>query len=165
MPSRQKHLIHDGKRTVLLTRWLGCCLRLVIAPGTADGMTRLCHSRLRRILRTLSGAGGRTGQAGRRWRCSASGTARSRPAPAALLELNTLRALDGTLAGASLRDVAEGLFGVDAVAADWYADSALRARVRRLVHRGDALMRGGYRRTAQLPPVAQGRAASPAKRP
>ena len=75
------------------------------------------------------------------------------------------RALDGTLAGASLRDVAEGLFGVDAVAADWYADSALRARVRRLVHRGDALMRGGYRRPAQLPPVAQGRAASPAKRP
>ena len=42
---------------------------------------------------------------------------------------------------------------------------ALRARVRRLVRRGDALMRGGYRRLAQLPPVAQGRAASPAKRP
>ncbi|MQT39208.1 DUF2285 domain-containing protein, partial [Pseudomonas helleri] len=44
-------------------------------------------------------------------------------------------------------------------------DSALRARVRRLVRRGDALMRGGYRRLAQLPSVAQGRAASPAKRP
>ena len=69
----QKHLIHDGKRTVLLTRWLGCCLRLVIAPGGRRHGLRLCHSRLRRILRTLSGAGGRTGQAGRRWRCSASG--------------------------------------------------------------------------------------------
>ena len=86
---------------------------------------------------------------------------------AASFEIEYLQFLkpDGTLAGASLRDVAEGLFGVDAVADDWYADSALRARVRRLVSRGDALMRGGYRRLAQLPPVAQGRAASPAKRP
>jgi hypothetical protein len=77
--------------------------------------------------------------------------------PAALLELHTLQALDATLAGASLREVAEGLFGADAVAADWHKDSALRARVRRLVRRGDALMRGGYRRLAQLPmPVALG---------
>ncbi|HGY0196632.1 TPA: DUF2285 domain-containing protein, partial [Klebsiella pneumoniae] len=54
-----------------------------------------------------------------------------------------------------LREVAEGLFGADAVAADWHKDSALRARVRRLVRRGDALMRGGYRRLAQLPPPLQ----------
>ncbi|HEJ3638625.1 TPA: DUF2285 domain-containing protein, partial [Pseudomonas aeruginosa] len=49
--------------------------------------------------------------------------------------------------------MAEGLFGADAVAADWHTDSALRARVRRLVRRGEALMRGGYRRLAQLPPL------------
>ena len=138
----------------------------MIAPGLADGMAyayaiRACaascgrYQALAAELDKLAAAGD----------AAPAGTARSRPAPAALLELNTLQALDGTLAGASLRDVAEGLFGVDAVAADWYADSALRARVRRLVHRGDALMRGGYRRLAQLPPVAQGRAASPAKRP
>lgn len=78
-------------------------------------------------------------------------TARSRPTPAALLELHTLQALDATLAGASLREVGEGLFGADAVAADWHKDSALRARVRRLVRRGDELMHGGYRRLAQLP--------------
>ncbi|HCV38826.1 MAG TPA: hypothetical protein DGQ94_08935, partial [Pseudomonas sp.] len=77
--------------------------------------------------------------------------ARSRPTSAAVLELHTLQALDGTLAGASLREIAEGLFGADAVVADWHADSALRARVRRLVRRGEALMRGGYRRLAQLP--------------
>jgi hypothetical protein len=53
-----------------------------------------------------------------------------------------------------LREVAEGLFGVDAVAADWHKDSALRARVRRLIRRGEALMRGGYRSLAQLAPVA-----------
>ncbi|HCA7564280.1 TPA: DUF2285 domain-containing protein, partial [Pseudomonas aeruginosa] len=79
--------------------------------------------------------------------------ARSRPTPAALLELHTLQALDATLAGASLREVAEGLFGVEAVAANWHKDGALRARVRRLVRRGDALMCGGYRRLAQLPPL------------
>jgi hypothetical protein len=62
----------------------------------------------------------------------------ARPTPAALLELHTLQALDATLAGASLREVAEGLFGADAVAADWHADGDLRARVRRLVRRGDA---------------------------
>ena len=81
--------------------------------------------------------------------------ARSRPTTAAVLELHTLQTLDATLAGASLREVAEGLFGADAVAADWHKDSALRARVRRLVRRGDALMRGGYRRLAQLPPPLQ----------
>ncbi len=81
-------------------------------------------------------------------------TTRPRPSAAALLELHTLQALDATLAGASLREVAEGLFGVDAVAADWHKDSALRARVRRLIRRGESLMRGGYRSLAQLPQVA-----------
>ena len=90
--------------------------------------------------------------------------ARPRPPPAALLELHTLQALDATLAGASLRDVAEGLFGVDA-AAGWYSDGGLRSKVRRLVRRGDALMRGGYRRLAQLPPLEKGRFEESAKRP
>ena len=89
---------------------------------------------------------------------------RPRPTPAALLELHTLQALDATLAGASLRDVAEGLFGVDA-AAGWYSDGGLRSKVRRLVRRGDALMRGGYRRLAQLSPLEKGRFEGNAKRP
>lgn len=33
-----KHLIHDGKRLVLVAHWPGCCLRFVLAPGLADGM-------------------------------------------------------------------------------------------------------------------------------
>lgn len=72
--------------------------------------------------------------------------------------------LDATLAGASLRDVAEGVFGVDA-AAGWYSDGGLRSKVRRLVRRGDALMRGGYRRLAQLAPLEKGRFEGHAKRP
>src|SRR3546814_5382401 len=79
-----------------------------------------------------------------------------RPTPSGLLELHTLQALDAILAGASLRDVGEGLFGADAVA-DWYSDGGLRSKVRRLVRRGDALMRGGYRHLAQLPPLEKGR--------
>ena len=154
VPGR-KHLIHDGKRLVLVSRWPGCCMRLALAPGLEDGMaylyaTRACATpctRYRTLAAELDALAAATV-------AEPAASARSRPTPAALLELHTLQALDATLAGASLREVAEGLFGADAVAADWHADSALRARVRRLVRRGDALMRGGYRRLAQLPPVA-----------
>ena len=41
----------------------------------------------------------------------------------------------------------------------------LRAKVRRLVRRGDALMRGGYLRLAQLAPLEKGRFEGDAKRP
>ena len=49
--------------------------------------------------------------------------------------------------------------------ADWYSDGGLRSKVRRLVRRGDELMRGGYRRLAQLPPPEKGRFDADAKRP
>lgn len=146
-----KHLIHDGKRLVLTARWPGCCVRLALAPGLADGMAYLYAFRActapcasyRTItteldkLATVDGA-------------VPAAAARSRPTSAALLELHTLQALDATLAGASLRETAAGLFGTEAVATDWYTDGGLRSRVRRLVRRGQSLMRGGYRRLAQL---------------
>ncbi|CUZ58078.1 Uncharacterized conserved protein [Serratia marcescens] len=152
VPGR-KHLIHDGTRLVLVSRWPGCCVRLALAPDLEDGMAylyaiRACATpcaRYRAFAAELDTLAVVTGAA-------PAAAARSRPTPAALLELHTLQVLDATLAGASLRVVAEGLFGADAVAADWHKDSALRARVRRLVRRGDALMRGGYRRLAQLSP-------------
>ena len=148
-----KHLIHDGKRLMLVSRWPGCCMRLALAPGLEDGMayvygTRACATpcaRYRTLAAGLDALAAATVAA-------PTAAARSRPTPAAVLELHTLQALDASLAGASLREAAQGLFGVDAVAADWHKDSALRARVRRLVRRGDALMRGGYRRLAQLSP-------------
>ena len=154
VPGR-KHLIYDGKRLVLMLQWPGHCMRLALAPGLEDGMAylyavRACATPCARYrlfaarLDALAAAMAAVPVA----------VARSPPTPGALLELHTLQALDATLAGASLREVAQGLFGVDAVVADWHADSALRARVRRLVRRGDALMRGGYRRLAQLPPFS-----------
>ncbi|TXI96438.1 MAG: DUF2285 domain-containing protein [Aquabacterium sp.] len=143
-----KHLIHDGKGLALVARSPGHCLRFALAPGLEDGMAVAYAQRGRgRALDTPAPM------------------ARPRPPPAALLELHTLQALDATLAGASLREVAEGLFGADAVAADWHADGELRARVRRLVRRGTALMRGGYRRIAQIDVPGKGRFDGDAKRP
>lgn len=146
-----KQLIHDGKRLVLTARWPGCCVRLALAPGLADGMAYLYA--IRACAAPCASYRTITAELDKLATVDAAAVpaaaARSRPTPAALLELHTLQALDATLAGASLREIAEGLFGAEAVAAGWYADGGLRSRVRRLVRRGQSLMRGGYRRLAQ----------------
>lgn len=149
-----KHLQHDGKGLALIARSPGCCQRYMLAPGLEHGMP-VVYAR-RGSSDGFAPSGGRAAEA--------AAAARPRPSPGALLELHTLQALDATLAGASLYQIAEGLFGVDA-AAGWYSDGGLRSKVRRLVRRGDALMRSGYRRLAQLPPLEKGRFEGAAKRP
>ena len=144
-----KQLLHDGKRLALIAYTPGHFLRFALAPGLEDGMAVAYAYRGRGATHAPD---------------TPAPMARPRPPPAALLELHTLQALDATLAGASLREVGEGLFGVDAVAG-WYSDGGLRSKVRRLVRRGDALMRGGYCRLAQLAPLEKGRFESNAKRP
>jgi hypothetical protein len=146
-----KQLTHDGKRLVLVSRGLRYRVRLVLAPGLAEGMpylyaVRACltpRASYRTILAELDKLVTEDGFA-------PAAVARSRPTPSALLELHTLQALDATLAGASLRETAAGVFGAEAVAAGWYTDGGLRSRVRRLVRRGQSLMRGGYRRLTQI---------------
>lgn len=160
-----KHLVHDGKRLVLTAHWPGCCVRLALAPGLADGMAclyamRACATPCARYRALAAGLDALTAITG----AAPAAAACARPRPATLQELHTLQALDATLAGASLREVAEGLFGADE-AAGWHADGGLRSKVRRLVQRGEALMRGGYRRLAQLPPLEKGRFDKDAKRP
>ncbi|MBS0225954.1 MAG: DUF2285 domain-containing protein [Proteobacteria bacterium] len=145
-----KQVIHDGKGLALIARSPGRWLRFALAPGLEDGMA---------VAQAYRGRGATHAPD------TPAPMARPRPPPAAMLELHTLQALDATLAGASLREIAEGLFGADAVAADWHTDGDLRARVRRLVHRGDALMRGGYRRLAQIQVLEKGRFDGDAKRP
>ena len=144
-----KQLLHDGKGLMLIARSPGHWQRFVLAPGLVDGMAVAYAYRGRGVTHAPD---------------TPAPMARPRPPPAVLLELHTLHALDATLAGASLREVGEGLFGADAVA-DWYSDGGLRSKVRRLVRRGDALMRGGYRRLAQLSPLEKGRFEGDAKRP
>lgn len=71
----------------------------------------------------------------------------SQPRPvgrASLLHLRALQALDAAQAGACQRDIAEAVFGVDAVRTRWTADSELRAQVRHLLSRAKGLKRGGY---------------------
>lgn len=63
---------------------------------------------------------------------------------AALLHLRALQALDAAQAGASHRDIAQALFGLEAVVLRWHEDGELRAQVRYLLRRAQALMNGGY---------------------
>lgn len=57
-----------------------------------------------------------------------------------------LQALDGSLAGASHREIAIALFGIERVEADWNDPRQnMRDRVRRAVNRGRYFMNGGYR--------------------
>lgn len=62
----------------------------------------------------------------------------------ALLHLRALQALDAAQAGASHRDIAQALFGLEAVVLRWHEDSELRAQVRHLLRRADEFMTGGY---------------------
>ena len=160
-----KHLTHDGRRLLLSARWPGCRLRLALAPGLADGMAFAYALRAAAPGARYHALGTELDKLSVQPDAVPAAAAGTRPSPASLLELHTLQALDAALAGASLRAVAEGLFGPDAVAAGWYTDGGLRSKVRRLVRRGQALMRGGYRRLAQLDPAGEGRSASTAKRP
>jgi hypothetical protein len=56
-----------------------------------------------------------------------------------------LRALDGHLAAASYREIAEALFGAGRLEREPWKTSSLRDRTIRLVKGGIALMRDGYR--------------------
>jgi hypothetical protein len=62
----------------------------------------------------------------------------------AITHMRSLQALDAFLAGASHREIAAALFGVSKVESDWHADGELRAQVRHLIRRGEALMQAGY---------------------
>ena len=54
-------------------------------------------------------------------------------------------ALDGRLAGKSLRQIAVDLYGAARVAEEWRSDSSMRGRVRWRVKQALKLMNGGYR--------------------
>ncbi len=164
IPGR-KQLTHDGRRLILRARLPGCCVHLALAPTLEDGMAhvyaiRACNTPCPRY-RALVGELDKL----QATQDTTSAVTKPRPSASSMLELHTLQALDGTLVGASLRTVADVLFGAEAVTTGWHADGDLRARVRRLVRRGLNLMRGGYRRLAQLPAPEQGRSVRHAEGP
>ncbi len=149
-----KALQHDSQGLVLTARWPGSCARMALASELQDGMPHafaMCacrepRSRYQDMATDLDRLAAAS-------RCEPLAVARPRPSPGAMQALHTLQALDAAQAGVSLREIAEGLFGATEGAADWHADSALRARVRRLVQRGRALVNGGYRNLAGLGPL------------
>lgn len=63
----------------------------------------------------------------------------------AIVHLRALQAADAVYAGASHRLIATVLFGADEVARRWAPDGELRAQVRYLIRRAQALSNGGYR--------------------
>jgi hypothetical protein len=70
---------------------------------------------------------------------------------AALLHLRALQALDAAQAGASHRDIAQALFGLEAVVLRWHEDGELRAQVRHLLRRAQGYVTGGYLALAGVP--------------
>lgn len=141
-----KTLTDDGQH-LRLTSFVGRQVaRMMIARNLEDGMPYAYAVRAGQ-------------QACARWRAieaqlavldTESVASHPRPNRAALAHMRSLQALDGVLAGASQREVAEGVFGSKAVAERWYADGDLRAQVRRVIRSGHALMTGGYRHLLRI---------------
>jgi hypothetical protein len=156
LPGR-KRLIHDGTRLVLTCQLVGRVLRLSLSATLEEGVAHAYAVRAGHGLRE-------------RWRAietelamldaptaHRAALATGRPGRTSLLHMRTLQALDGTLAGASQREVAEILFGLRIVAERWHGDADLRAQVRRLIRRGRTLMAGGYDRLLHVGDPKQGR--------
>ena len=60
---------------------------------------------------------------------------------------NVLRALDASLSGAPLQEIARAVLSADVATQGWHGRAGgLRDRIRRTVRRGHHLMNGGYRR-------------------
>lgn len=164
--SGRRSLMHDGRCLRVTTSTPGYRVTLAMAPGLEDGDAFVIATRpgaqpglrARAISEALDNLGGASDT-------SPLAQTFARPSATALLELHTLQALDASLAGASLREVAAGLFGAAAVTHGWHADAGLRSKVRRLVRRGRMLMLEGYRRLARLDGCGEGRLDHSPKRP
>lgn len=140
MPGR-KRLALGGSGLTLLTEVSAQRLRLSLADDLVDGAAYACTVPLSPGLRGHLDAFNVHAQALQGYAPAEDSTrAVSR---AALLHLRALQALDGAQAGASHREIAQGLFGLDAVVR-WHADGELRAQIRHLLRRAEAYMGGGY---------------------
>ena len=74
------------------------------------------------------------------------GIALKSPLPITILLFDALRVLDGRLAGASYRAIAEDIYGPSRIAAESWKTSALRDTVIRLARTGFNMMSGDYRK-------------------
>ena len=137
----RKELLHAGADLILSAQASGHRLRSSLSPALVDGAA--CRLSLppggdaavgSSLLQALHGEHPTPAP----WRVSRLD----------LLQMRGLQALDALHAGCGQRGVAEALFGADAVAGRWHADSDLRAQVRHILCRARNLMEGGYLRLA-----------------
>lgn len=137
----RKELLHAGADLILSTQGSGHRLRSSLSPALADGA--VCR---------LSLPPGGDASAGSSVLHALHGhnpaSVSRRVSRLDLLHMRGLQALDALQAGCGQRGVAEALFGADAVAGRWHADSDLRAQVRHILCRARNLMEGGYLRLA-----------------
>ncbi|HGW5374933.1 TPA: DUF2285 domain-containing protein [Pseudomonas aeruginosa] len=147
--SGHKRLLHDGRRLLLTEASPGGQHRVNLLAGLRDGMSYVFAVRPHTAVRNW----GLPNRIVAPLPSRKTGVALPRPSSTVMQHFFTIQALDATLSGASLRQVAICLFGSAQVAEGWYADSDLRAKTRRLVRRGRFLMSGGYRGLVGLPPV------------
>lgn len=139
--SGHKHLALREGGWVLAAHTGAMALRALLDVSLAEGRPYHCAVPLGAGLRGQLAAFSAQARlvAGTPAEPSARGVGRS-----ALLHLRALQAIDAVHAGGHHRDVAEVLFGPDAVRQRWHADSELRAGVRHLVARAEGFVRGGY---------------------
>ena len=140
VPGR-KRLALGGSGLTLLTEVSAQRLRMSLADDLCDGAAYTCAVPLGPGLRGQLDAFNAQAQV-LQGHAPAEDSTRT-VTRAALLHLRALQALDGAQAGASHRDIAQALFGFDAVVR-WHADGELRAAVRHLLRRAETYMSGGY---------------------
>ncbi|WPG40776.1 DUF2285 domain-containing protein [Variovorax sp. EBFNA2] len=158
VPGR-KHLTLGDSGLTLLTEVSAQRLRMSLADDLCDGAVYTCAVPLGPGLRGQLDAFNAQAQA-LQGHAPAEDSTRT-VTRAALLHLRALQALDGAQAGASHRDIAQALFGLDAVVR-WHADGELRAAVRHLLRRAEAYMSGGY---VSLAGIQRAAAESPGDEP
>jgi len=162
-----KQLAHDGRRLLLTAYRPEGTLRAAFSPSLEHGMAYAhglaAGARLRERWRAATATmdrldacyGTEAAPPGGHGHIHAQ--ARGRPDRTALLHMRSLQALDGLAAGATHREIAQALFGAAVVAERWHDLGELRAQVRRLARRGQALVDGGYRRLLQMELSRDGR--------
>ena len=130
---------HDGEHVMIKDGEINYQLWLIDPPSRAMPMVALVP--------LDATAPQRADAALRFWRFIAHGRPRTPPAPVRRSErlIAALRALDGRLAGASYRAIAEALFEPGRLATEPWKTASLRDTVIRLVRTGTATMRGDYR--------------------
>lgn len=155
MPGR-KHLSLCGAGLMVSTHAVAGRLQLALADDLADGTAYACavpfgpelRGRIAGFQVQAQALAGHAPPAAPVCAVSRSG----------LLHLRALQALDAAQAGASHREIAQILFGLETAVLRWHEDGELRAQIRHLLRRARGYLDGGYlalagvRRTAAKPP-------------